>query len=115
MAEPGTRWALAEGRVGGSQKFRTYLTLANPQTRAATVTIAYLREGDVPVEQTYAVPAMSRFEVDVAETPGMQDASFGTVVNVTNQVPIVVERSMFWESTGATVSGGTSAMAVRLP
>src|SRR5262249_55242225 len=44
ITDPGTKWALAEGRVGGSQQFRTFITLANPQTQPANVTVFYLRE-----------------------------------------------------------------------
>jgi hypothetical protein len=37
------------------------------------------------------------------------------VVEVTNNVPIVVERSMYWDSNGFTFSGGTSATGIALP
>jgi hypothetical protein len=45
----------------------------------------------------------------------MQESSFGAGVAVTNDVPIVAERSMYWDSNGVTFSGGTSAIATRLP
>ncbi len=43
VVELGTRWALAEGRVGGARNFHTFVLLANPQTDAAHVTVTYLR------------------------------------------------------------------------
>ena len=113
--EPGTKWVLAEGRSGGPLAFHTYLTLANPQNTAAAVTITYLREGNESVAQTYTVPAMGRFIVDVNDVPEMNDSSFGVAVDVANDVPIVVERSMYWNANGVTFSGGTSTIATRLP
>ena len=113
--EPGTKWALAEGRVGGPLRFRTYFTLANLQSTAATVTVTYLREAGAPVEETYTIAATSRLDIDSSEVPGLQDSSFGAVVTVTNDVPIVVERSMYWSSNDGKVSSGTSALATRLP
>ena len=38
----------------------------------------------------------------------------GAVVEVTNNVPIVVERSMYWDSNGLTFSGGTNATGIAL-
>jgi autotransporter-associated beta strand protein len=114
-AAPATKWALAEGRSGGPLRFRTYLQLANPQATAASVTVTYLREDGAPADQAYTVPAMSRLTVDVAAVPGMNEASFGALVEVTNEVPIVVERSMYWNANGVAFSGGTSVVAIRLP
>ena len=42
VTAPGTRWGLAEGRVGGPENYQTYLLLANPGTTDAR------RDGDVP-------------------------------------------------------------------
>ena len=114
-AEPGTKWILAEGRAGGAQKFQTYLLLANPQNTAASVSVTYLCEAGAPVVQTYAVPAMSRLNIDVNAIPGMQESSFGMLVEATNEVPIVVERSMYWSANGVTFSGGTNVVGVRVP
>jgi hypothetical protein len=62
------------------------------------------------------VPAMSRFTVDVStEAPELQGRSFITVVTTTGDVPIVVERSMYWTGAGLTWSGGSNALATRLP
>jgi hypothetical protein len=109
VVEPGTRWGLAEGRVGGAEQFRTEIVLANPQSTAATVLVRYLREQEAPIVQTYTVPAHSRFTVDASTVPGLADESFGATISVTNGVPIVVERGMYWEADSASVSSGSAS------
>lgn len=116
ITDPGLHWGLAEGRVGGALNFRTYILLANPQTTAAEVTLTFLRESGAPIVRTYTVPQTSRFNVDVnAEVSELPDQSFGVDVKVTNGIPIVVERSMYWDSAGASFKGGANAGASRLP
>ena len=66
--------------------------------------------------KTYNVPALSRFTVDVtAEAPELQNHSFTTLISTSGDVPIVVERSMYWDGAGITWSGGSNAPATRLP
>jgi autotransporter-associated beta strand protein len=116
VPELGTRWALAEGRVGGALSFHTYVLLANPQTDAAHVTVTYLREEGAPIVRQYIVPPTSRFNIDVnAIVPEMHDESFGTLIEVTNGVPIAAERSMYWNAQGVFWSGGTNATGMRMP
>ena len=109
-----TIWGLAEGRVGGPLNFRTFILLANPQSTAAQVTVTFLRETGAPIVQTYTVPPTSRFNVDMSGVPGLQDESFGAAITVTNSVPIIVERSMYWDQDGIPLSGGTNATAISL-
>jgi hypothetical protein len=56
-----------------------------------------------------------RFNVDTANVAGLDESSFGALVEVTNHVPIVVERSMYWDAHGVPFSGGTNATGTRLP
>ena len=112
----GTHWGLAEGRVGGDHQFQTYILLANPEATAAEVTITFLREGGAaPVVKTYAVPATSRFNVDLATVTELQNESFGARIDVTNGVNIAVERSLYWNANGAFWAGGTNALATPVP
>jgi hypothetical protein len=111
-----TKWGLAEGRVGGAREFVTYILLANPGASTANVTITYLRESGGPVMKTYTVPPTSRFNVDVRTVvPELQNESFGAIVAVTNDVPIAVERSLYWNANGVFLAGGTNALAVPVP
>ncbi len=112
----GTNWGLAEGRAGGTHNFHTYILLGNPQSTAANVTVTFLREGGAaPVVKTYTVPATSRFNIDANAIPELADASFGAQIQVTNSVPIIVERSMYWDANGIFWSGGTNATGVPVP
>ncbi len=116
VVEAGTHWGLAEGRVGQAVNFHTYILLANPQSSAANVTVTFLRESGDPIVQTYIVPATSRFNIDVNNvSPSLRDENVGADIVVTNGVPIVVERSMYWDSGGVQFKGGTNATGVRLP
>jgi autotransporter-associated beta strand protein len=111
-----TRWGLAEGRIGAPRNFTTYILLANPTTTAANVTVTYLRETGAPVTKTYTVPPTSRFNIDVAGVvPELHDESFGARIEVTNGVPIAVERSLYWDANGIFWAGGTNAVATPLP
>jgi hypothetical protein len=116
VTEAGTDWGLAEGRVGEQYNFHTYILLANPQSTAAQVTVTFLRENGTPLVKAYSVPPTSRFNIDVnAVSPDLQNQNVGAEVHVENGVPIVVERSMYWDSGGVLFKGGTNATAVRLP
>ena len=79
------------------------------------MTVTFLREGGTPVTQTYTVPKTSRFNIDVNAIEGLQAASFGARIEVTNNVPIIVERSLYWDANGLPFSGGTNATGIRLP
>ena len=50
-----------------------------------------------------------------ADAPDIQNGSFMTIISTANDVPIVVERSLYWDGAGLTWSGGSSAVATRLP
>jgi hypothetical protein len=109
-----TKWALAEGRVGGAQSHQTYILLANPGNQAATVTVSYLRESGVPVQKQYVVPALARFNIDVgAMVPELSNEAFGAFVQSTQ--PIFVERSIYANAGGILWSAGTDATATRIP
>jgi BarA-like signal transduction histidine kinase len=115
VVEAGLKWGLAEGRVGGALSFHTYILLANPQTTAANVTVSFLRESGAPVVKTFTVPPTSRFNIDTGTITELQNESFGADIQVANGVPIIVERSMYWDSNGFQFSGGTNATGSPLP
>lgn len=100
---PGTLFDFAEGYTGG--QFAEYLTLENPATTTATVTVTYLpSDGSTPVIRTYMVPATSRATIS---TNQVMSQSFSMQI-VANQ-PIVAERPMYFVYTGSnrTQTGGT--------
>ena len=112
----GTKWLLAEGREGGERGFQTYILLANTASSAADVTITYLKTDGTTVVRQYVVPPASRHNVHVGnDVPELAEASFAAVVEVTNGVGIVVERSMYWNAGGVVWAAGTNTAAMRLP
>jgi hypothetical protein len=111
----GTRWGLGEGRVGGTELYETYILLANPTATAANVDISYLREGAPPVVKSYVVQPTSRLTVYVnGEVPELSNERFGALVQVTNAVPIAVERAMYSSVGGVPWAAGTNAAAIPL-
>jgi Ca2+-binding RTX toxin-like protein len=112
-----TKWGLAEGRVGSDKAFVTFILLANPSTTtAAQVRITYLRATGAPIVKTYTVNPTSRFNIDVnSRVPELVNESFGALIEVTNGVGIVVERSLYNNALGQVWAAGTNALGTRLP
>ena len=115
VTAPGTRWGLAEGQTGRFESAYSFFLLANNTNTAATVTVDFIREVDVPVRKTFTVPANSRFSVATGPgtaVPELNDERFGAVV--TSTVPIVVERALYWNANSEFWSAGTDATATAL-
>jgi hypothetical protein len=115
LTAPALTWDLAEGRIGGEHKFRTYILVANPGATSADVTVTYLRETGAPVVKTYSVAATSRLTIDTSSVTELANESFGARITVTNHVPVIVERSMYWNANGVFWSGGSSGTGIRVP
>jgi hypothetical protein len=117
VANPGRRWVLAEGRVGGDDGAQTYILLSNPGDSAATATLTFLRTDGTTIVKPVDVPAASRITVGVtgAESvvPELTNESFGTLIISTQ--PIIVERSLYSNANGVTWAAGTNATAAALP
>jgi hypothetical protein len=111
----GTRWGLAEGRVGGPEQYQTYILLANPGATDADVTITFLRETGVPVQHVVTVPAGRRYNVAVTGDGeiDLHDERFGALITSTQ--PIAVERAMYGNAASQIWQTGTNAVATRLP
>jgi len=111
-----TKWALAEGRVGGPVGFGTFVLVANPAAVAAEIRATFLRTNGTTVVKTYTVQPTSRFNIWVNnDVPELANEEFGVVIEVLNGVNVAVERAMYWRSGGVDFAGGTNATAVRLP
>jgi hypothetical protein len=112
LTAPALTWDLAEGRQGGDHEFHTYVLVGNPEATAAEVTVTWLREGAAPVTTTHTVAAMSRLTIDAASVPALANQAFGARVQVTNDVPVFVERSMYWNANGVFWSGGSNGTGI---
>ncbi|MCU0256142.1 MAG: hypothetical protein MUF60_05325 [Vicinamibacterales bacterium] len=127
ITAPATKWFLAEGATGAY--FDLFVLLANPGTQAADVRVTYLLPDGTTYTKTMTVPASSRQNIWVdLDTPDgttgqpLADTAVSTTVEVTNGVPIIVERAMWWangpanwleahNSAGATQTGTLWALA----
>jgi glucose/arabinose dehydrogenase len=115
VTQADTRWALAEGQTGLFESASNFILLANNSSTAASVTVDFIREVEVPVTKTFTVPANSRRTVSVGAgtaVPELHDERFGAVI--TSSVPISVERALYWNSGTEFWSAGTDATATAL-
>ena len=97
---------LSEGAT--SDFFDTDIPLANPNNATAPVTLTFSKESGEQVVATRTVGANARLTVHVAEIPGMAGTSTSTQVRSDSGVPLVVERTMFWDKSWYAGSTGSS-------
>jgi hypothetical protein len=103
--QAGTHWLAPEGST--NTFFHTYILVANNSYADAHLTVRFLKT-DGTVTTTYVtVPQIRRGTIDTAQ---YVSGDFST--DVTSDVPIVVERSMYW---GAEFYGGHITMARPVP
>ncbi|MGH2389753.1 MAG: DUF5719 family protein, partial [Chloroflexota bacterium] len=117
---PALTWGFPEGYTGIT--FQEYLTLLNPSTAPATVTVTLAPQADSAAGArvlTEAVPAQSRRTVNIrALNQGAKAQSVGMLVSST--VPIVAERVEYFgdgagsAKFGSTVSPGITGPAAQL-
>jgi hypothetical protein len=88
------QWNFAEGTT--LQGFREFLTLQNPGTTVANVTLKYVDASATITNKIVQVAAQSRSTVAVFDTGnGVGQGVSGVSVTVTSEVPIVAERPMY--------------------
>jgi hypothetical protein len=105
-----TSWFLAEG---STYLFDTWILLANATSSAANVRVRYLLEGASPIERTYIVDPNSRYTIYANGVPGLANRPFSA--EITSDVPIAVERAMYFSSQGRFWNAGHGAAAVDAP
>lgn len=111
IAQARRSWFVAEGRTGGF--FDTWLLLGNPSTRPASVELRYLTPLGERRREARTLPRTSRTNVHVDALPGLEDTDVSVAID--SDVPIVVERSMYWPGAPASwVEGHTSSALPRL-
>ena len=100
-------YSLAEGATGSF--FDLDVLIANPTTTPAPVTVTFLREAGAPIVQNFTLAATSRHTIHVDDVPGLESqGGVSTVVTSTTGIPIVVERTMFWDQAYYGSHGGTA-------
>ena len=119
IAATGTTWAMAEGELGGSRGFQTYVLIANPTASTASVRLRFLVEnGTSFVTPTFNVPANSRVTRSAAEFTAAgqltDGARFGVVVESMNGVQLAVEHAIYWNGGGEFWGGGSNETGVKI-
>jgi len=111
---PGTRWYLAEGATHGT--FDLFYLIENATDTAAQVGITYLLPAPAaPIVRHYAIGPHSRRTIYVDEEPGLEATDVSAVIDSMNDVPIIVERSMYFSGGGIPFGGGHAGAAVAAP
>lgn len=110
---PQSKWYLAEGATGGF--FEEEILIGNPNATAADIRITFLRPGGgTPATETFTMAATSRKTVRVNSLPGLgNEPALSAVVECTNGLDIVVERTMYWAN--GSKRGGHNSPAVAAP
>jgi subtilisin-like proprotein convertase family protein len=115
VTETGLRWGVADGRIGGSREYQTYVLLANPNSTPAEVAVRFLTNG-VGTVRNYTLNPTSRLNIWVNnDVPELGAGNFSADVQVLNYQPIVVEKALYWNAGGIIWAGGTNVTATRLP
>ncbi|MEW6554174.1 MAG: YCF48-related protein [Actinomycetota bacterium] len=111
FARPQTYY-FAEGHTGAG--FQEYLCLGNFGTNDTTARVTYMFEGGGTQEEAYTVPAESRLTVNVNQVVG---AGKHVAMECEADWPIVAERPMYFDYTGAGGhwTGGHDVMGAPAP
>ncbi len=86
---------MSEGATGNF--FDLYVALANPNNVPAPLQLTFLRETGLPVVGTLTLDPMQRVNVLVDLIQGLEDTALSTQVESLNKLPVMVERTMFWD------------------
>ncbi len=113
----GTKWAIAEGELGGADAAETYVLVANTSAFAGTVSVRVMSDDGAIVTRSIVVPASSRYSINVRDMfPEMIGKKFGVVLESVDATPaqIAAEVSIYLSADGVTWSAGSNAQATRL-
>jgi hypothetical protein len=90
----------AEGYTGAN--FEEWLCIQNANASSATVTVTYYPEGAAPIARSHAVPANSRYTIDVNTDAG---PGLSISARVTSDRAVMVERPMYFNYQGQWTGG----------
>ena len=95
VTAPALSWFLAEGNTGPF--FDLFVLIANPNAQDAAITARFLLADGTVIAKDHVVSGNSRFNIWVDyEDAALADAAVSTTIQVTNGVPVIVERAMWW-------------------
>jgi len=109
VTKPALQWYFAEGAAhldSSKGQFSTWICLQNPSTiTAATCTVTFMDCYSRTHSIRVTVPAEKRYSIDLgyelqfATTP-IDESQISTTVVSTNDMPVIAERSMYWDYGG---------------
>lgn len=103
---PSTTWYLADG--SSKPGFETFILIQNPQQGDANLELSYMLPDGRTVTTRHLVPSMSRYTVVAGASAEVgPDEEFSTLIS--SDVPVVVERAMYFETGGHCSIGVTFA------
>jgi len=109
VTTPGNEWYLAEGYTG--RGFDTFVLIENPNRSPAVAHVEYMLPGGGSVAGAYDISPQSRYSIHLNRVPGLESTDVSARVTAT--LPVVVERSMYFDYSG--IEEGSNATAVPAP
>lgn len=103
-------WYLAEGAT--FDPFTEYITIQNPNAADADVAVAYYTPSGTPITRNHSVPANSRYTIHAGADSG---AASDLSAYVHSNLPVLVERPMYFNMLYGGLPGGHCAMGVTSP
>ncbi|MGH9160639.1 MAG: transglutaminase domain-containing protein [Vicinamibacteraceae bacterium] len=109
---PRIDYILAEGSTGF---FDLDVAIANPNDSPAPISIEFLREDGQRVVQSDVLAPRSQRTIRVDEIPGLESTAVSTIVKSTEALPLVVDRTMFWDGSryGGHATGAVNGASTR--
>ena len=86
-----------------------------PERAAAPIIVTFLKDDGTTVTQNLTVARDLALTIHVDQIAGLEAAAVSTVVTSTAGLPLVVERTMFWDSSYYGSHGGTAVDGPREP
>ncbi|OFW67546.1 MAG: hypothetical protein A2V52_00080 [Actinobacteria bacterium RBG_19FT_COMBO_54_7] len=109
VANPATRWYLAEGSTGSDSRgfFESWILVENPGEHVASVQIFYQTDSGQVTGPSFELLPGTRASLNVGSS--VPDRfSVSTVVESSN--PVVVERAVYWNAAGLTRLSATDSI-----
>ncbi len=107
-----TVWYLAEGCTRG---FDTYVLIQNPNSTTAEIQATFMDADGNTAIVTQTINATERYTIHVNNVSGFENCDVSTTIISTNQVPVRVERAMYWDSGSLSWAGGHDSIGVTAP
>jgi hypothetical protein len=113
VIEPSRHWSTGDARVGGPRQYSTFMLLGNPTSSVANLTVTIKRDAGPDIVSIRQLAPMARDTINVnTAVPALSNESFWLLID--SDVPILAERSQYWnpDTTRGSWSGGTNAFAL---